>query len=85
MDDSIRSLQAISDERKKALEFYVSPRGQYIMAQALYYAIRAMKSVEPEVMQEKSNIADMEYIREHLFSTFPDMIFQTQSLAGSKD
>jgi hypothetical protein len=75
----------MGDRRKKALEFYVSARGQYIVAQALYYGIRTMKSVEPEVMQEKSNIADMEYIREHLFGTFPDMLFQTQSLAGSKD
>ena len=75
----------MDDQRKKAREFYVSARGQYIVAQALYYGIRTMKSVEPEVMQEKSNIADMEYIREHLFSTFPDMIFQTQSPAGSKD
>ena len=73
------------EEEARAMKFYISPRGQYIMAQALYYAIRTMKSVEPEIMQEKSNIADMEYIREHLFSTFPDMIFQTQSLAGSKD
>ena len=75
----------MDDQRKEALEFYVSARGQYIMAQALYYAICTLKRVEPEIMQEKSNIADMEYIREHLFSTFPDMIFQTQSPAGSKD
>jgi len=77
--------EKIRPSEARVREFYDGERGQYIMAQALYYAIRTMKSVEPEIMQEKSNIADMEYIREHLFSTFPDMIFQTQSPAGSKD
>lgn len=37
-------------------------RDEYIMAQALYVAIRAMKAVEPEYLREPSNIYDMEAI-----------------------
>ena len=46
------------------------------MAQALDKAIEVMKAVQPEYLQEKSNIADMEHIRENLFSSFPPAIFK---------
>jgi len=59
----------------KANNFLNSIRGRYIMAQALYKAIKVMKAVQPEYLQEKSNIADMEYIQENLFS-FPTAVFQ---------
>jgi len=58
----------------KANDFLKSPRGQYIMAQALYHAIKTMKAV-PEKYRESSNIADMEYLQENLF-TFPPDIFE---------
>ena len=61
----------------KANNFLMSPRGQYIMAQALHHAIKTMKAV-PEKHRENSNIADMEYLQENLFS-FPPGIFETAS------
>lgn len=58
------------------ISFMFSPRGQYIMAQALYYGIKALESVEPEMLQEKSNLKDMHYIKDMLFP-FPDIAFAT--------
>ena len=51
-------------EQEEAFEFTNSIRGQYIVSQALYYAIKTMEAVQPEELQESSNIADMRYIRE---------------------
>ena len=48
-----------SVDKQLAIEFIQSPRGQYIMAQALYKGIEAMKAA-PEQEREYSNIADME-------------------------
>jgi len=61
--------QSIS-EGEEAVEFAMSFRGQYILSQALHYGIEALKAVEPESMQERSNIADMEFLREKLFGLF---------------
>ena len=57
-------------EEAKAVELAMSIRGQYIMSQALHYGIEALKAVEPEAMRERSNIADMEFLQEHLFGLF---------------
>ena len=57
------------------MEFLASLRGQLIVAQALYVAIDTLEKVEPEYMQEKSNIADMKYLQENVF-TFPVMAFE---------
>jgi hypothetical protein len=48
-------------------------RGTYIIGQALAQAIHAMKQIKPEVMQEKSNIEDMEMLG-MLFQPFYSMI-----------
>ena len=61
-----------------ALNFLSSFRGRYIVGQALYYAIQVMESVEPEYMQEKSNISDMRYLKNELFN-FPDELFTSQT------
>jgi len=66
-----------------AIEFLMSGRGRYIMAQALHYGIQSLESVEPEVMQEKSNIEDMKYLRDNLFN-YPDALFETEYLRGSE-
>jgi len=50
-------------------EFLSSMRGQYIIAQALHYGIEALQQV-PKPYQESSNLSDMEYLRDNLF-TFP--------------
>lgn len=65
-------------QRKIAWELLNSPRGTYIMSQALHYAIKALKAVEPEIMQERSNIEDMEMLREAYFN-FPIMDPEEQS------
>ena len=54
----------------KACEFAASMRGQYIISQALCLAIDKLNEVQPEVMREKSNISDMEYLIENLFPIF---------------
>ena len=64
--------------KDEAIEFFLSTRGQYIMAQALHYAIKSLESVEPEIMQEKSNIDDMKFLQENLFS-FPAILFDTEA------
>ena len=55
-------------KEQEAIEFLGSMRGQYIMGQALQLAIESLESVEPEVMREISNISDMKFIRDNLFS-----------------
>ena len=51
-------------------EFLATIRGQYIISQALNKAIDVMEAVEPEVMRELSNIADMKFLRDELFNTY---------------
>jgi hypothetical protein len=46
-------------DKQLGIEFIQSPRGQYIMAQALHKAIEVMKAA-PKREREYSNIADME-------------------------
>lgn len=59
------------DERREvARTLLQSIRGRYILSQALHYAIRDLKRVEPDYMQEKSNIEDMEILQEVYFSIF---------------
>ena len=55
----------------EAMVFLASMRGQYIVSQALHYGIEALTAVEPETMQEKSNISDMEFLRDSLFNLYP--------------
>ena len=57
------------------MEFLASLRGQLIMAQALYVAIDTLEKVKPAHMREQSNIADMKYLQENVF-TFPVMAFE---------
>ena len=64
--------------KDEAIEFFLSTRGQYIMAQALYYAVKALESVEPAIMRENSNIEDMKFLQENLFS-FPAILFDVES------
>ena len=63
----------MSDE--DGMKFLASLRGQLIVAQALYVAIDTLEKVEPEYMQEKSNIADMKFLQENVF-TFPVEAFK---------
>jgi len=62
---------------KDAREFRKSPRGQYIMAQALYLGIQALYSY-PEPMREVSNAADMQYMLDTLHHGMGDLFDQVQ-------
>ena len=71
-------------DKQLAAEFIQSPRGRYIMAQALYKAIEVMKAA-PEREREYSNIDDMELCQK-LFD-FPVEAFnntQTGTIAGAE-
>jgi hypothetical protein len=70
----------MNEEERTAIGFLASPRGRYIIGQALYHGVRALKQVEPDVMREKSNIDDMEYLRETLFN-FPDLFYMHEDIA----
>ena len=52
--------------QQEALQFLGSPRGQYIVGQALAIAVAELEKVE-EPLQEKSNIIDMKLLGESLF------------------
>ena len=63
------------NSQEKALSFLFSVRGRLIMSQALHHALKVLGDVTPEVLQEKSNMDDMRYLREMLFD-FPDFAFE---------
>ena len=56
-------------EVQEAWRFLNSMRGQYIVSQALYHAIKVMEQV-PEPYTEVSNIKDMKYLMDNLFPIF---------------
>jgi hypothetical protein len=74
-DTMQRSLHNPETSHDKAIEFLCSTRGKYIVSQALYHALKVLGDVQPEVMQEKSNMDDMQYLREMLFD-FPGFVFE---------
>ncbi len=49
-----------------ALKFLGTPRGQYIVGQALAIAVKELEKVE-SALQEKSNISDMKFLGTNLF------------------
>ena len=57
------------DNVKETIEFSQSPRGKFIMAQALYYGMKKLAEVEG-VMREVSNICDMKYLLDVLYPGF---------------
>lgn len=56
-------------DRERAIKFCNSQRGQYIISQALWYAICVLEQVQPPY-KEPSNITDMRFLRKNLFQTF---------------
>ena len=57
---------------KDAVEFRDSPRGRFLMAQALYYGIQKLTEVEG-VMREVSNICNMKYLLDTLYPGYEDI------------
>ena len=60
---------------RETLEFQNSPRGKYIMAQALYYGIRKLLEVEGP-LREVSNICDMKYLLDILYPGYEQIFKQ---------
>jgi hypothetical protein len=57
---------------KDAVEFRDSPRGRFLMAQALYYGIQKLAEVDG-VMREVSNICNMKYLLDTLYPGYEDI------------
>jgi len=55
------------EKRAGAIDFLNSWRGGAIVGQALVIAIRELESVEPTVMQQRSDIDDMNFLLDNLF------------------
>ncbi len=72
-----RSTTTSTKELNKAIEFAESLRGNYILGQALFYAIKELEKV-PSPYREVSNISDMKYIRDELYN-FPDELYTVPS------
>jgi hypothetical protein len=59
----------IPGERERARALLESPRGHYIISQALTLAIEHLETEAPE-FREVSNLADMRLLRDELFPLF---------------
>ena len=71
-------------EKQHAKRLLKSQRGILILCQAFHHAIKALESVEPDILQEKSNIKDMKLLRKHIFNQFPADIFEPISVRVHK-
>jgi len=65
------------DGVKETIEFSQSPRGKYIMAQALYYGIKKLTEVEG-AMREVSNICDMKYLLDVLYPGYENLFYHIE-------
>ena len=62
---------------QEAIALAQSVRGQWIMGQALHYAIIALEKIE-KPYREISNIADMKLLRDNLFPMFSASVEATE-------
>lgn len=77
-------------EEQQVLKFLGTPRGQYIVGQALAIAVKELEKVD-EKLQEKSNITDMKFLGENLFKAgyvthtmlSPDVLQKIQEQIGN--
>jgi len=75
----------LETSKEKVMKIEGSMREKYILAQALTLAIRALEEVEPPVMREISNIADMKaMLRSNLLDPFSEMFYDELEEEGSK-
>jgi len=72
-----RNTTTSTKELDKAIAFAESLRGNYILGQALFYAIKELEKV-PSPYREVSNISDMKYLRDELYN-FPDELYTVPS------
>ena len=72
---------ASKESRTRAIELLATPRGGYIVAQALYHGIKVLEAVDTP-HRELSNIADMRLMQE-LFA-FPDVAVESVDIETLK-
>ena len=72
-----RNTTTSTKELDKAIAFAESLRGNYILGQALFYAIKELEKV-PSPYREVSSISDMKYLRDELYN-FPDELYTVPS------
>jgi hypothetical protein len=70
-------MQDYVEVNKEAIEFRDSPRGRYIMAQALFLGVKALY-LTPEPYREVSNALDMKYLLDTLYHGMGDMLEDIQ-------
>lgn len=59
----------MKEKQEEAVKFLHCMRGQYIISQALYTAIKAMEK-KPKIHREVSNISDMQFLLDNLFPIY---------------
>ena len=75
----------LETSKEKEMKIEGSMREKYILAQALTIAIKELESVEPPVMRELSNIADMrDILGSTLLEPFNGMFLEELEEEGSK-
>ena len=73
---SLEEIRKNHPEHVDALEFMSSPRGFYILSQAIYIAIEVMSQF-PSRDRPRSNIEDLQFLRDHLFNLPDEMVDPT--------
>ena len=74
----------LETSKEKEMNIEGSMREKYILAQALTIAIKELESVEPPVMRELSNIADMrDILGSTLLEPFNGMFLEELEEEGS--
>jgi len=70
--------------RKEAIEFMGGMRGQFILSQALYIAVQELEKV-PLPNREASNISDMKYLLDNLFTIYKHVAAVKAACAPRED
>jgi hypothetical protein len=77
----------MTDKEKKyreAVSFSAGPRGQYIIARALFTALKAMKQLRPLEQGDVSDIRDMKYILENVYPAYSQLLYKVDYLRSLK-
>ena len=72
------------DQIEEATKLLTSLRGKYLIGRALYTLLIKLDSVDSPY-REASDIRDLKFIRDTLFSEFPPEVYETQDLVTESD
>ena len=81
MSIKIKSKSVQELEKKEAIKFAQSMRGQLIISQALMVAITKLRMVD-KPLQQTSNIKDMEYLLNELYPIYK-IVKEAEKLHGN--